>query len=248
MNTNNENKTHPHAALIKAWAEGAEIQYFNEHAGDCGEWCNVINNTPLWDVTVQYRIKPEEPSNEPWKPNRKEIYFFVNTYGATEFNSWFGIDLDNNRYEIGNCFKTRKEAEAVAERVKAALKGTTDVSANVGSNVGSKDAEIKALKEELETLKLKISKQSCEKFQLDGKPLTDGEIALIKAIREVKIARIPEYRTSVLCFPSEDTDTYQVWCSDTPIAFLASSLCGTSKHKAFIDALKKIKTEQEANQ
>lgn len=81
---------------------------------------------------------------------------------------------------------------------------------------------------------------------IDGKPLTDGEKALIKALRAVKIARIPEYRTSVLCFPSEDTNTVQVWCSDTPIAFLTSSLGGISKDKAIIAALKQIKAEQEA--
>ena len=43
---------HKHAALIHAWADGAEIEY-----EDDGRWCRI--HDPLWEPSVVYRIKPE---------------------------------------------------------------------------------------------------------------------------------------------------------------------------------------------
>jgi hypothetical protein len=45
---------HKHAELIKAWADGAQIQHRWLHK----EWEDVIN--PRWDRDFEYRIKPEE--------------------------------------------------------------------------------------------------------------------------------------------------------------------------------------------
>lgn len=47
---------HVHAELIKAWADGTIIQYFN---GVQGEWFDVNNNSPLWRSDTQYRAKPK---------------------------------------------------------------------------------------------------------------------------------------------------------------------------------------------
>lgn len=43
-----------HAELIKAWADGAEIQYFNTFAKD---W-QTITGSVLWYGDREYRIKP----------------------------------------------------------------------------------------------------------------------------------------------------------------------------------------------
>ncbi len=53
--------------------------------------------------------KIKEP--EIWKPKNGEEYWYVNDlYGAlTDF--WDDTDSDQFRYEIGNCFKTKEEAE-----------------------------------------------------------------------------------------------------------------------------------------
>ena len=48
------NRPHKHAALIKAWADGAEIQY--QYSPDC-EW--VDKTTPEWCPQNKYRIKPK---------------------------------------------------------------------------------------------------------------------------------------------------------------------------------------------
>ena len=46
-------KPHKHAELIKAWADGAEIQYFDHEEG----WTTQLH--PAWYVDTEYRIKPE---------------------------------------------------------------------------------------------------------------------------------------------------------------------------------------------
>jgi len=47
---------HKHADLIHAWADGAEIEYFNEHSN---EWRTFVNEHNIWYEAWQYRIKPE---------------------------------------------------------------------------------------------------------------------------------------------------------------------------------------------
>lgn len=46
------NKPHKHAELIKAWADGAEIQFFDKN------WMDCVGN-PNWNEWVEYRIKPK---------------------------------------------------------------------------------------------------------------------------------------------------------------------------------------------
>lgn len=47
------NKPHKHAELIKAWADGAEIEAFDTFTG---KWYSV---SPTWNTEVQYRVRPE---------------------------------------------------------------------------------------------------------------------------------------------------------------------------------------------
>jgi hypothetical protein len=51
-------KPHKHAELIKAWADGAEIQIYCE---DTGEWQDTITDRVgfNWYENIQYRIKPK---------------------------------------------------------------------------------------------------------------------------------------------------------------------------------------------
>jgi hypothetical protein len=48
------NKPHKHAELIKAWADGAEIQYKNHLTKD--SWRDVV--MPNWLELTEYRVKP----------------------------------------------------------------------------------------------------------------------------------------------------------------------------------------------
>lgn len=49
---------HKHAELIKAWADGAVIQYHT----DCIEWEDI--ESPSWHEETKYRIKPEPKPDE----------------------------------------------------------------------------------------------------------------------------------------------------------------------------------------
>lgn len=54
-------KPHVHAATIKAWADGAEVQFFGTGAQ---AWLNT--SAPLWNPNFRYRIKPKPPIKK-WK-------------------------------------------------------------------------------------------------------------------------------------------------------------------------------------
>lgn len=50
-------KPHKHAELIKAWADGAEIQAKLAEGYGTGEWYDT--DIPTWGLDKEYRIKPE---------------------------------------------------------------------------------------------------------------------------------------------------------------------------------------------
>lgn len=58
---------------------------------------------------------------ERWKPKFNEKYWFVDRNGDVRYNLWTEWDSDNDKYDFGNCFLTKEEAAAAAEKVKAFL-------------------------------------------------------------------------------------------------------------------------------
>lgn len=55
-----------------------------------------------------------------WKPEHKQGYHYVSSDGCIYYGRWAnGSSLDNGRFEIGNCFETKEEAERVVEYRKA---------------------------------------------------------------------------------------------------------------------------------
>lgn len=63
-------KPRKHAELIKAWADGAEIQYKTEF----GEWSDCFSTGPWWSEDTEYRIKPAEPI-DPTVSVAVQVYF-----------------------------------------------------------------------------------------------------------------------------------------------------------------------------
>lgn len=51
-------KQHKWHKEIKAWADGAEIQYKDVINGDSG-WVDCSDNDPMWCEESEYRIKPQ---------------------------------------------------------------------------------------------------------------------------------------------------------------------------------------------
>ena len=94
------NKPHKHAELIKAWAEGAEIEWYDEYHS---QYFNCTN--PNWRDNTEYRIKPK------WE-KRQEVPLFYERYDCYipqeihdfdtihQFVTEFETDWDNQRYEV----------------------------------------------------------------------------------------------------------------------------------------------------
>lgn len=53
-----------------------------------------------------------------WKPEDNEKYFYVSGHGVINICRWINDTTDNGCYEIGNCFKTKEEAEFALEKAK----------------------------------------------------------------------------------------------------------------------------------
>ena len=75
------NKKHKHAELIKAWADGAEIEY------KVGTTWHSIDGFPAWYEHSEYRIKPEP------KPDVETTLVLMSglTYGWMEFQNYASL-------------------------------------------------------------------------------------------------------------------------------------------------------------
>ena len=65
--------------------------------------------------------KANKPKNKVWKPEENETYYYLYSYGNIEEDTWDNANEDRNRYALGNCFKTKEEAEFALERQKVIM-------------------------------------------------------------------------------------------------------------------------------
>lgn len=57
-----------------------------------------------------------------WKPNKNDIYYYISSVGwFITSETWDNWTYDIEHYEMGNCFKTKEEAEAKLEQIKQIL-------------------------------------------------------------------------------------------------------------------------------
>jgi hypothetical protein len=92
-------KPHVHAELIKAWADGAEIQVRTSRSKN-PEWLDV--ETPRWEQQMEYRIKPEPTDfdihgvevGDIWKILPADTVIAVRYVRSTNVMSLTGIDHD----------------------------------------------------------------------------------------------------------------------------------------------------------
>ena len=54
-----------------------------------------------------------------WKPETEQEYYCIGSDGSVIGDDWAGLSIDRNRFDIGNCFQTEKEAKRVVEYLKA---------------------------------------------------------------------------------------------------------------------------------
>lgn len=62
--------------------------------------------------------KANKPKSKVWKPKEGEEYYVYIVSGIIIHDVWNGDGVDENRYTIGNCFKTEEEAQNAVERLK----------------------------------------------------------------------------------------------------------------------------------
>ena len=70
----------------------------------------------------------EEIKPTRWKPKKNHIYYCVSGDGYAAEDVWYGAQcIDDDRFDLGNCFETKEEAELVVEYLKAlaAVRGDT---------------------------------------------------------------------------------------------------------------------------
>lgn len=58
-----------------------------------------------------------------WKPKLNEEYYYINDLCIVLLEFHRGRFHDYQRIKLGNCFKTRKDAEYMAVNIKRILKG-----------------------------------------------------------------------------------------------------------------------------
>lgn len=79
-------------------------------------------NTLVFDQNGVNKLTPfkekEEESTRRWKPENNKMYWFIVDSGAILGAVWFDNESDCARFAIGNCFRTREDAEFAVERLK----------------------------------------------------------------------------------------------------------------------------------
>lgn len=75
---------HKHADLIKAWADGASIEYLSSN----GTWCQVAVGTPSWTPSTKYRIQAPDPKSPQvaliFNRMHRTSFITLNTYATMD--------------------------------------------------------------------------------------------------------------------------------------------------------------------
>lgn len=83
-----------------------EVKRFHELLNKCGK---------DWDAEKKQLVDLR------WKPKKGDSYFYINHYIEVVVTTWMCDYDDQSHYNAGNCFRTREEAEAMAEKIKKLL-------------------------------------------------------------------------------------------------------------------------------
>lgn len=76
-----------------------------------GLYCR--HNNLAYDATLRgilsgtFSIK-----RKPWKPKKEQDYYYICEDGSIESSFWLNDVSDLSFYKLGNCYRTRQEAEA----------------------------------------------------------------------------------------------------------------------------------------
>lgn len=92
----------------------------------------------------QLRAHPDimdwfEEVGERWEPEDGSYYWFANTDGTTSHANWINCASDRSHLALGNCFRTKEEAEAHLKWLKAVAVLRADIANQRPDWLGWKD-------------------------------------------------------------------------------------------------------------
>ena len=119
--------------------KAGEIFYISE----TGNLLRESDNVPAYswstldkfpNILTDWFEEIKEPTR--WKPKKNHIYYCIIGDSYVAEDVWYGGQcVDDDRFEIGNCFQTKEEAEQVIEYLKALAVVRGDVTTKfVGGN------------------------------------------------------------------------------------------------------------------
>lgn len=76
---------------------------------------NEINKTKEHLANMEKMLA--ECEHKRWKPKANQNYYYVDNVGGIQITTWRDIHFDDAYYSIFNCFQTREQAEAEAEKI-----------------------------------------------------------------------------------------------------------------------------------
>lgn len=96
------------------------------YLSDAGNLFRESDNVPVYGWTIidkNPNILTDwfEEINEPTRlmPDEGQKYYLLDSNGSVLVDIWSDWRFDDDRFDIGNCFKTKEEAEQVIEYLKA---------------------------------------------------------------------------------------------------------------------------------
>ena len=63
---------------------------------------------------------PEVKKSVVWKPEIGERFYYINLFGIVTFGRW--VDEYINMFDMGNCYRTREEAQRALDVIKATVR------------------------------------------------------------------------------------------------------------------------------
>ena len=94
---------------------------FNKNASIFDAYINGVITGDKTDLTLEDITSDDweliEKSTQVWEPPYAGKYYYISTAGNTAHDT-FDKSVDKCRLSFGNCFKTREEAEHMAEKIK----------------------------------------------------------------------------------------------------------------------------------
>ena len=76
----------------------------------------IVSNITVKDALAKDWEVVEE--SKAWKPKQGETYYYVENVGEVLGDCNTNHEVDKNRINLGNCFKTKEEAEHMVEKLK----------------------------------------------------------------------------------------------------------------------------------